>query len=347
MSFIRPDLLGLAPVAALLLIVSAVALWRRRLALMDAYGGPTAAARLARRRLDRFPVAGLSFGVLAAVLMTLSAAEPEAAVEEVVDLGTPIDLIVVVDVSHSMSAADVGPTRIGRARELLARILEERVADRVALSLFADWPFGLVPLTDDPTVVDFFTPWVAPELVSMRDQGTSLASTLTHAVETWEERPRAGSAPIVLIVSDGESHGAAPEVLESVGAVVDSGLRVWTAGVGTPEGAPLFLPDSDGAPYLDPNGSPVVATFDESLLRDLAEQGGGRFYDISREASLSDLVDDLRTSAGFTEVDEETPGSPVPWLILLALACLAVETILDSGRVARVFGKDARSESAT
>ena len=159
---------------------------------------------------------------------------------EVLDPGTPIDLIVVVDVSHSMSAADVAPTRIGRARELLAQILEERVADRVALSLFADWPFALVPLTDDPAIIDFFTPWVAPELVSMRDQGTSLASTVVHAVETWEERLREGSAPIVLIVSDGEAHGASEEVLASVNAAMDSGLRVWTAGVGTPEGAPLY-----------------------------------------------------------------------------------------------------------
>ena len=207
---------------------------------------------------------------------------------------TPVDLLIAVDVSHSMTGTDVEPSRISWAQQLVEDAMEAGIADRVALSVFADWSYQLVPLTDDGDVVTFFAPWLVPDLVNTRDQGTSLSVLIDDAVEAWVERPQPDAIPIVLVVSDGETHDGADAVIASTRAAVDAGAMVWAAGIGTPSGSPLTLTGST-APLLDGSGSPVVAGYDEGMLRQIADVGRGAFHEIDDEAGISALLSDLRT----------------------------------------------------
>lgn len=247
----------------------------------------------------------------------------------------PVDLIIALDVSHSMTAADVEPSREARAKEAVERILEAHVADRVALTLFAGWPYKLVPLTDDEGVVDFFLSSVTPGVVEQRDQGTALAEAVGAAASTWRERARPDAVPVLLILSDGEAHGTRPAVLDSIDAVRPSGLRIWTAGVGSEPGAPLFVPRSRAAPLLAGSGGQVIAGFDPDLLRDMARRGGGAFHDISTEGGIRALVSDLRDLDGDTGAETAAPFDPTALLLLIALALLAMDAILDSGAHSR------------
>ena len=331
MTLQRPELLAIAPVVVLIIALAIVAQWRRGVRLVDAYGGPAPAQRLTGRRLERFPSVRAGLVLIGAMALVLAAAGVEPESGEEVPPSTPIDLIIAVDVSHSMSGADVEPTRIERARMLVNRIVEEGVADRIALSLFADWPYSLVPLTDDGVVVDFFSPWIAPALMASRDQGTSLPSVIEHALATWEERARPNATPLVLIITDGEVHETETEVFESIAVAFGRGVRIWTAGVGSASGAPLFVAGSQ-APLLDGSGRPVVALYDPDFLREMAQRGGGTFHDVSREAGLRGLLSDLRGAGGeIAEVGDDAPN-PNAWLIMLALMLLAGEAVVDSGR---------------
>lgn len=335
MTFERPELLqALAPIVALL-VAGILWQWRRSVRLADAFGGADSARRLTGRSLRRFPVARLTCVLLAATALTLSASGAREDVGEPPPPPTPVDMIVVADVSHSMTGADVSPSRFERARELVAEVLEARVADRVALTLFAGWPYVLVPVTDDPAVVDYFIPAVAPELVERRDQGSALAAAVEHAVGVWQDRSREDAVPVLLVVSDGEVHGAGAEVLAAVEGAVDAGLRVWTVGVGTTDGAPLTVAGSGGAPLLDGTGRRVVAGYDPGLLQEMARIGGGGFHELGTGEGPGDLVEELRALGG--EADEETVEAFDPaWILLLAaLSLLAVDASLDSGAWAR------------
>lgn len=333
MTFERPDLLALAPIVVLLVGGAIVSQWRRGQRLVDAYGGPDSAGRLLGRDLERFPAVRLVSALIAMVGLALAGAGPSLSPPVEVEPTTPIDLLVAVDVSHSMTGEDVAPSRIGRARDLVDEIVSAGVVDRVALSLFADWPFGLVPLTDDDDVIAFFTPWVSPQVIVSRDQGTSLSALVGHTRATWEERSRTEAFPIVLIVSDGEAHGTEAEVLDSIASVTEAGLRVWTAGTGSSDGAALFVSGSGSAPLLDGSGSPVVAGYDPELLRSMAELGGGSFFEIGDEDGVQDLVSELGDVRGSVAADEEGGRDLAFWLILLALALIVVEAGLDAGRL--------------
>jgi len=348
-TFLRPDVLAVAPVAALLVSLALTAQWHRGRRLAEAYGGFRAARRLTRRALERYPWARLVCLLGAVLTVSVAAAGPDRDQGDAVEPGTPIDLVVAVDVSMSMSARDVNGTRIARATTLLEQLANALSAERIALSLFADWPYGLVPLTDDPEVVRFFLPSVAPELMNRRDQGTSVAAAVAHAGRVLEARSRPETRRIVLLVTDGETHGQNEAIMDSIAAAAANGTTVWTAGIGTRNGATLLAPVADGAPeegtpLLDESGQPVVAGYDEALLREMASVGGGAFHDVSNEAGARALVRALRNLTGQAE-EERSENTPVPWLPLIALPLLLWDSVSDSGRrLARVFVPGADDE---
>ncbi|NNL31268.1 MAG: VWA domain-containing protein [Gemmatimonadetes bacterium] len=331
MIYDRPDLLVLLPLAALVMTLAVLWQWRRSRRLAAAFGGNQAARRLTGRSLRRFPTARLGCTVLAALALTLAASGARQDTAEPPPPATPVDLVVALDVSHSMSAADVDPSRFEVARASVDRVVASRVADRIALSLFAGWPYGLVPITDDVAVVEYFVPWLQPQLLQQRDQGTALADVLDHAVERWAARSRDGSIPVLLVLSDGEAHGAGADVLAAANRAAEEGLRIWTAGVGTPEGAPLFVSGSGGAPLLEGSGGQVVAGYDADLLRDMARIGGGAFHALSAPEDVDGLVAELRRLGGEVASTEEAPFDPTMLLLIIALALLATDAILDSG----------------
>lgn len=343
MTFLRPELLGVAPIAVLLLAIGVTAQWRRGRKLAAAYGGFRAARRLTRRSLEHFPTARLSCLLGASLILSLAAAGPESDLGGAVEAGTPIDLVVAVDVSMSMSALDVEGSRIGRARALLSRLADDLSAQRVALSLFADWPYGLVPLTDDPEVVRFFIRSITPDLMNRRDQGTSLASAVAHAGRVLDARGTSGARRIILLVTDGEAHGQNEAIMDSIAAATLGGTAVWTAGIGTEDGATLLAPVANGAPgeglpSLDEHGLPVVAGYDEVLLREMARVGGGTFHDISDEAGTRALLRALRNLDGLADRGGNEPGSGIQWLPLIALLLLLWDAMSDSGRrIGRAF----------
>lgn len=162
---------------------------------------------------------------------------------------------------------------------------------------------------------------------------------------TWHEREREGSTPVLLLVSDGEVHGRDAALLDTVAAVSGDGLRVWTAGIGSADGAALFVPGSDGAPLLDDRGSPVVAAYDADLLRDVAARGGGVFHDVSDEGGIRDLIDDLADIRGTVQTPTVASLDPTVPLIAAAMLLLLLEALLDAGvlvRSARRSGRRSR-----
>ena len=331
-TFERPDLIGWAALGVLIVVVALWAQWRRSVRFADAFGGREPATRLLGRDPTRPPalralVALAGVAALALIGAGLQPAEPAPA-----EPAAPIDLIIAVDVSHSMSAADITPSRAGQAQTIVERLAEEQAADRMALTLFADWPFALVPLTDDPDVVDFFAPWVAPELLAGRDQGTSLANLFGFVRSVWSERSRDGSNPIVLVLSDGEAHGDDAAVLDSARALAEDGIQVWTAGIGTSAGAPLFVAGSDEAPFLDGEGQPVVAAFEPELLRRAASETDGRYFDATDDGGVRSLVNALRREAGTEESLAAQTADPLFWLLLIALLSAVADAVLDTGR---------------
>ena len=328
MTLLRPEMLLLGPAAAFVLALALTLQWRRLSRLGRSYGDEVA-RRLMPRTVQQFPTARMVYLMVASLALGTAAAGPRPTTPEPPEPATPLDIAVAVDVSLSMSAADVEPTRIERARVVVDRISESLPSARIVLILFADWPYTLVPPTDDPAVVRYFARSLSADVVMDRDQGTSLSTALTHARTALDARPRDGARRAILVLSDGGAHEELGAVLEAAATASADGVPIWTAGLGTPGGAPLA---TEAGPVIDAAGRPVVATLDETLLREIARAGGGDYQDVSDERGLRGLLDELGALDDASEGESDAPLDASFWLTLLAVPLLLWEGGLDAGR---------------
>lgn len=330
MTFDRPELLALAPLALLAVALGVGSQWRRGLRLLSAFGGPAVSERLAERDLARMPVARWLAGGAAAILLAVSASGPRPTNEGETS-ERPIDLVVAVDVSLSMIATDVPGGRAAQATALVERVVEGFPGERVGLTVFADWPYTLVPPTDDHDVVRWFGASVGPEAVADRDQGTGLASAVAEARDALLERGRADAEQVVLLVTDGEFFGDENALVDTVTATLAGGVSVWVAGVGTPSGATLALPGSTGETVVDEVGDAVVSRLNEALLRRVAEAGGGRYVRVADDGDGRRIVAALGGRGGVA-LPLPGDGEPHLWLALLAIPFLLWEGTTDTPR---------------
>jgi Ca-activated chloride channel family protein len=230
--------------------------------------------------------------VVALACAAVAAARPRAGSHETPVPARGIDVVIVLDVSQSMLADDTPPTRLGRAQLEIDALLARLSGDRVGLVIFAGSSFVRAPLTSDVRALR--------EIVDGVDRERGLVapgSDLGSAINAGRGLLAAGDAParVMLIVSDGEDHGAG--VTPAVAAARGDGVRIFTAGSGTSDGAPVRdLDPVTGAATvrLDATGAPIITRLDDDALRDISTTGGGRYVGLSGDGQpLKDLAADF------------------------------------------------------
>ena len=329
MTFSRPEMLVLIPIVVLILTLAVSAQSRRHRKLADAFGGAAAARRLTSRDLTRFPQCRLTCLIGAGVAVSLAAAGPYVDLGATLDPTQPVDLVIAVDLSLSMTATDVGPSRLERAKTVIRELTESMPNERLALTVFADWPYSVLAMTDDPVLVRFFSEPLSPDLIEARDQGTSFALVIAHAHELLEPRRRLDAQQVILLITDGEGHEDEGEILDAAVAVAAAGVRVWTAGVGTSGGSELTTLDPDPLPVLADDGEPVVSRLNDGLLRRIASAGGGGYRNVSGGIGLRSLLGVFRRANVDSTLGGEAVGAAL-WLILLAIPLLFLESRMDA-----------------
>ncbi|MCB9781036.1 MAG: VWA domain-containing protein [Alphaproteobacteria bacterium] len=271
--------------------------WGRPQALIWLWGlAPLAlfalwALRSRRRALDRLALAGVhvasralgvargrvGLSLVGLALCLLALAQPRYGYQwrELQQEGRA--LVVILDVSRSMDAQDVSPSRMERARRELIDLAERLRGDKIGLVLAAGGAYPRMPLTLD---YDAFVQIVRDsDSGTLRAQGSDLGRAIEVAQKTLGPAGEADRA--ILIVSDGEDHvGKARAAAQ---AAADDGVRIYALGVGTTEGAPIpepTLPGGRGGGFKkDAGGSVVLTRLDRDLLADLARIGGGGYAD--------------------------------------------------------------------
>ena len=311
--------------AAACAIVSWLVARRRARALLGS-------ARLVRaRRLARDLALVAALGALA-----LAALAPRAGFETQLVGASGVDVVLLLDVSRSMDATDVPPSRLARAREIAAALLERlEPSDRAALAAFAGRGVLLTPLTSDGEALADLLPALDGELLQERssDLGAGLAAAL-DAFEAASDRPR-----VVVALTDGEDPVAGRRLDDE--AAKRAGARVVAVALGSDAGAALA--DSDG-PLLDSAGRPVLSRRDTARLARLAERTDGAAFAGDRwgEIDLAAAIAAIRRDAGRSGAGELVPrrvaATRVAPLAAIAYALLWLEGLtpaLASGRPRR------------
>ena len=223
----------------------------------------------------------LWFFYLSYVFLILALARPQmgSSLQNTKSLG--VELIIAFDVSESMLAEDAKPSRLSFAKSEISRFLDQLGGDRVGLVAFAGSAFLVSPITTDKGAIKMFLDGLSPFSVS--SQGTNIGEALRVAAEAFDrggvdEAENQKSTRVILVASDGEDHEQLALIVAS--DLFNKGVRIFTWGFGTAQGAPIPERDEFGdlkGYKKDRSGQVVNSTSTDKFLRAVADAGGGKY----------------------------------------------------------------------
>ena len=213
------------------------------------------------------------------------------------------EIMIVLDVSNSMLAEDYSPNRLERAKLAISRIVDRLRDDRIGLILFAGDSFVQLPITTDYVSAKMFLNSITTGSVPV--QGTAIGDAINTAMRSFSVQSEKSRA--IIVITDGENHEDDP--IAAAQQAAELGVRVYTIGVGSPEGKPIPM---DGELLKDKDGEIVVTRLDEKVLQDVAMAGNGVYVRAGNtEFGLNPIIDNIRkledekySSIVFEEYDE-------------------------------------------
>ena len=272
------------------LILLFILLFRKKKKALDEYGEWEVIKQLIPDISFKRPVYKFVLMLLALVSIIIALARPQfgSRLQEVKRKG--IELMIALDVSNSMYAQDIEPTRLDRAKQAISKLLDGLKNDKVGLIVFAGDAYIQVPLTTDYASTKMFLSTITPEIVSK--QGTAIGSAIEMAIKTFSPDNDVNKA--VIIISDGENHE--DDAVEMAKQASEKGIRVFTLGMGLPVGVPIPTnPYSPAKSYRkDREGNVVVTKLDELALQKIAAAGSGKYVGATNtKTGLDRLFDEI------------------------------------------------------
>jgi Ca-activated chloride channel family protein len=259
------------------------------------------------------------------VLLIIATSGPRigSRLEEVEHKGR--EIIIALDVSNSMLAEDIKPSRLERSKQMINRMVDRMSNDKIGLIVFAGDAYTQIPITDDYPSVKMFLSGAGPDMVSK--QGTAIGSAIKLAVRSFssnEERRLAGEnvpSQAIVVITDGENHE--DDAVGEAAIAAEKSIKVYTVGLGDPNGVPLPVSPGSNATRRDRDGNVVVSKLNEKLLIEVAEEGKGAYISGDRINSLIDELEKLeraelntRVFAEFAERFQYFAGFALLFLVL-------------------------------
>lgn len=267
----------------------------------------------------------LKFIVLQAALalVILMLARPQMGTKVSHEKRNGIETIICFDISNSMLAEDVKPSRLQKSKMLIENLVDHFSTDKVGLIVFAGDAFVQLPITTDYVSAKMFMQNINPSLIAT--QGTDIAAAIRLAINSFTLDDTAGKA--IILITDGEDHegGATQAAAEAK----DRGINVFILGVGSAQGA--HVPTPDGGYMTDNSGETVTSRLNEQMCRQIAEEGAGTYIHVDNTSQAQETLDQEiaklqrgeMTSVVYSEYDEQYQAVGLIVLFLLIIeACL-------------------------
>jgi Ca-activated chloride channel family protein len=331
MRFAASELLWtLLAVPAVLLLALWLARWRR--AALRRLGEPATLLRGSTGPGSERRAARLALVLIAACGVSLALARPQwgTRLQEVRRKG--VDLVIAIDVSRSMLAQDVSPSRLALARAALSSLIERLPDDRVGLVAFAGEAQLLCPLTLDHGAARVFLEALDPGIVAA--PGSDLAAAIRKGAGLFDASER--QYKVLVLITDGEDHDTSP--LDAAKAAAEQGVVIFPLGVGTTRGEPIPVRDAEGQvkDYVrDEQGQVVTSRLDVPTLEGIAAAAHGEFHiatagqpEIGQIAEAIARLDRKDLSSRLTESQEDR----YQWPLAVAIVTITAEALAGERR---------------
>ena len=310
-----------------ILVLVRFIVWRKRKHNLRKFGDPSLLKEMMPDVSKYRPTIKFCLLLSAITILIFMIARPQVGSKISHEKREGIEVLIALDISNSMLAQDVIPSRLEKSKLLIEDLVDHFTNDKVGLVVFAGDAFVQLPITNDYVSAKMFLQNINPSLITT--QGTDLARAISLSQSCFTQREHIGRA--IIVITDGEDHEGG--ALEAAREAYKKGINVFILGVGTSKGAPI--PDGNGGYLKDNSGQTVLSALNEQMCQQVAKAGNGVYIHVDNTSDaqerlnkeLSKLQSGISDTVVYSEYNEQFQ---IFGIILLLL--LIVETILLESR---------------
>ena len=268
------------------------------------------------------------FTTVALVLLVIAVARPRYGTKKETLLTKGVEVVVALDISNSMMAEDIVPSRLDKAKRLISRMMTQASGNKFALIVYAGDAFVQLPITDDQVSANMFLNQITPSLI--KRQGTNVGEAIDLACRSFSDNEKIGKA--IVVITDGENHEGGAE--EAARRASELGIKVYVMGIGTAKGG--RIPAGKSGEFLrDREGNIVVTKLNEAMAQSIATAGNGTYIRVDNTNSAQEFIeneldtltkDEVKTEV-FTKFKEQYGAIALIAFLLLVTDILVVGII--------------------
>lgn len=310
-----------------ILVLVRFIVWQKRKRNLRKFGDPSLLKEMMPDVSKYRPTIKFSLLLSAITILIFMIARPQVGSKISHEKREGIEVLIALDISNSMLAQDVIPSRLEKSKLLIEDLVDHFTNDKVGLVVFAGDAFVQLPITNDYVSAKMFLQNINPSLITT--QGTDLARAISLSQSCFTQREHIGRA--IIVITDGEDHEGG--ALEAAREAYKKGISVFILGVGTSKGAPI--PDGNGGYLKDNSGQIVLSALNEQMCQQVAKAGNGVYIHVDNTSDAQEKLNKefskLQSGTSDTVVySEYNEQFQIFGIILLLL--LIVETILLESR---------------
>lgn len=322
--FAEPTYLYLLFVIPVLLIIWLIHLRRTRTLINRAFDKRLQESLMPNRSKIR-PLLKYVLSLIVYALLVIVLARPQAGTKISNEKRNGIEAMVALDISNSMLAEDVAPSRLDKSKMLIENMIDGFKNDKVGLVVFAGSSFVQLPITTDFVSAKMFLQSLNPSLIA--SQGTDIGGAINTCINCFTKKENVGRA--IVVITDGEDHEGG--AIEAAKAAKKKGINVFVLGIGMSKGG--LIPDGHGGYMKDNHGNEVLSVLNEDMCKQIAQAGGGAYIHVDNTNSAQDALDSELAklqkgdmlNAVYSEYDEQFQTFAFLALVVLVIEMLILE----------------------
>lgn len=316
-------LLAIVPLA--LLLFAFRIFWVRR--RQRAFGDAELVKKLSPDRSMLKSTVKLVLGLMAVIALALAVVNPLIGTKMETVKREGIDIVFAIDVSKSMLAEDVAPSRLEKSKQVVSQIINQLAGDRIGIVAYAGSAFPVLPITTDYGVAKMYLQSLNTNMVS--SQGTSLDEAIETATGFFDKESK--TSKLVILISDGEDHSEGAENMAAEAR--KNGLKIITIGVGTEKGGPIPLRRNGVVESFkrDRQNQVVVTRLNKEVLESIAKNTKGGYVDGANTKTVTEYIKNALDKIERNEFESTQLAdfeSQFQWFAGIALFLLVVDVLL-------------------
>jgi Ca-activated chloride channel family protein len=313
--------------------------WKQRKKKLRKFGDPYLLKELMPDVSKYRPSVKFWVALAALAMLILMLARPQMGTKISHEKRNGIETIICMDISNSMLAEDVVPSRLDKSKMLVENLVDHFTNDKIGLVVFAGEAFTQLPITSDYVSAKMFLQNIDPSLIAT--QGTDIAQAINLAMNSFTQQEKIGKA--IILITDGEDHEGG--ALEMAQAAKKKGINVFILGVGDTSGSPIPL---NGDYMKDAQGQVVMTALNEQMCQQVAQAGSGKYIHVDNTSDAQEKLNDelVKLQKGetdsviYSEYDEQFQAFGIIVLLLLIIEVCILESKNPLLKNVRLFKKN-------